>query len=43
MSFVLKNVHAELHLLNKVIVVKVAVLIFTSFEGYMLSSEGIQR
>ena len=43
MSFVLKNFHAELHLLNKVIVVKVAVLIFTSFKDYMLSSEGIQR
>ena len=41
MSFVLKNIHAELHLLNEIIVVKVAVSIFACFEGYMQSSEGI--
>ena len=42
MSFVLENIHAELHLLNEVIIVKVAISIFASFEGYMLSSEWIQ-
>ena len=34
MSFVLKNIHAELHLLNEIIIVEVAILIFSGFEGY---------
>jgi hypothetical protein len=39
MSFVLENIHAELHLLNEVIVVKVAISIFAGFEGYMQSPD----
>jgi hypothetical protein len=35
MSFVLKNIHADLYLPNEVIIVKVAISIFASFEGYM--------
>jgi hypothetical protein len=34
MSVVFENIHAELHLLNEVIVVKVAISIFACFEGY---------
>ncbi len=39
MSFVLENIHAELHLLNGIVIVKVAVSIFACFEGYTQSSE----